>query len=350
MKKHWWKALGVVIVLYVLIVGMLTPLHSGIEEVSKQRARAGDTLTIEVLGYNTLFAAPNARVRVWLSIDSSHAIAAATVKPTDDQHLSATFYIPKTLPSDEKITFATLVIDNATQGNCLLPNAVTLTRDTMSHDTILTGYSQISQLTHTSGLTFPFRNILAETIRNTYFHVALWLAMFILLATSSITAILFLHKGKRRHDQMSVALAELGTLYGILGLVTGAIWAKYTWGSYWSFDIKQNMAAVAMLIYFAYFVLRSSFDDPEKEARIAAVFNIFAFVSLIPLLFVIPRMWDSLHPGNGGNPALGSDDLDNTMRLVFYPAVIGWTLIAVWMSWLRYRILRLEYYAASEFH
>src|SRR5690606_31379887 len=99
----------------------------------------------------------------------------------------------------------------------------------------------------------------------------------------------------------------------------------------------------AILIYLAYFVLRSSFDDFDKRARIAAVYNIFAFAALIPLLFVIPRMTDSLHPGSGGNPAMGGEDLDNTMRMIFYPAIIGWTLMGVWISQILFRILRLRY-------
>ncbi|MFT6937764.1 MAG: heme exporter protein C [Saprospiraceae bacterium] len=92
------------------------------------------------------------------------------------------------------------------------------------------------------------------------------------------------------------------------------------------------MSAIALLIYMAYFVLRSSFDDEQQQARLSAIYNIFAFVSLVPLLFIIPRMYDSLHPGNGGNPAFGSEDLDNTMRMVFYPAVIGWTLLGFWIA------------------
>jgi heme exporter protein C len=102
------------------------------------------------------------------------------------------------------------------------------------------------------------------------------------------------------------------------------------------------MTAIALLIYLAYFVLRSSFDDYEKRARIAAVYNIFAFAALIPLIFVIPRMTDSLHPGNGGNPAMGGEDLDNTMRMVFYPAIIGWTLMGVWMAQIVFRIQNLK--------
>jgi heme exporter protein C len=140
-----------------------------------------------------------------------------------------------------------------------------------------------------------------------------------------------------------MAFTMVGTLFGMLGIVTGSIWAKDTWGTYWTWEeVKLNMTAIALLIYLAYFVLRSSFDDYEKRARIAAVYNIFAFAALIPLIFVIPRLTDSLHPGNGGNPAMGGEDLDNTMRMVFYPAIIGWTLMGVWISQIVFRIYNLK--------
>jgi heme exporter protein C len=116
------------------------------------------------------------------------------------------------------------------------------------------------------------------------------------------------------------------------------VWAYFTWGDWWSADPKQNTSAIALLLYFAYFVLRGSFNEDQQKARISAVYNLFAFAALIPLLYILPRMTDSLHPGNGGNPGFGKYDLDNTMRLVFYPAVIGWTLLGVWMANLQVRI------------
>ena len=92
----------------------------------------------------------------------------------------------------------------------------------------------------------------------------------------------------------------------------------------------------------AYFVLRGSISDVDKKARLSAVYNIFAFVALIPLIYVIPRLFSSLHPGSGGNPAFGSQDLDNTMRMIFYPIIIGWTLFGFWMASVMYRIKQLD--------
>ena len=130
-------------------------------------------------------------------------------------------------------------------------------------------------------------------------------------------------------------------MFGILGLVTGMIWATYTWGAPWSGDPQQNNSAIALLIYLAYLVLRNSMDDEQKRARIGAVYNIFAFAALVPLLFILPRMTDSLHPGKGGNPGFNAYDLDSKLRAVFYPAVIGWTLMGVWFATIRIRMRKL---------
>lgn len=194
------------------------------------------------------------------------------------------------------------------------------------------------------GLLFdvPRLNILNETIRNLHFHVPMWFGMIILLLISMINAIRYLNKGDARFDTNSVSFAKVGILFGVLGLITGMIWAKFTWGDWWSGDPKQNATAIGMLIYLAYFVLRGSLEDPDQKARISAVYNIFAFASLIPLLFILPRLTDSLHPGSGGNPGFNAYDLDSRLRIVFYPAVLGWTLLGVWISQLqiRYNLLK----------
>ncbi|MDX2190751.1 MAG: cytochrome c biogenesis protein CcsA [Bacteroidota bacterium] len=188
----------------------------------------------------------------------------------------------------------------------------------------------------------PTLPILNESIRNLYFHVPMWFGMIYLLLISFINSIRYLQKPKPEFDTKAVEYANSGIIFGILGLVTGMLWAKYTWGAYWSGDPKQNASAIGLLIYFAYMVLRGSFNDDQQKARISAVYNIFAFCILIPLLFVLPRLTDSLHPGNGGNPGFNSYDLDNRMRLVFYPANIAWIMLGVWITQLRYRMRFVE--------
>lgn len=118
-------------------------------------------------------------------------------------------------------------------------------------------------------------------------------------------------------DMRAFALVRTGLLFGILGCLTGSLWARYTWETWWTSDIKLNMAALTILIYLSYLVLRASIEDKDRKARISSAYNIFALVAVIPLIFVLPRLTDSLHPGNGGNPAIGADDMDNALRIIF---------------------------------
>lgn len=188
----------------------------------------------------------------------------------------------------------------------------------------------------------PRLAILNETIRNLYYHVTMWFAMMILMTASLVYSIRHLMTSSLVFDQKARISAGIGILMGLLGIATGSIWAKFTWGAFWVNDPKLNGAAITLLIYLAYVILRNSLDEEQKRARLAAVYNIFAYVLLMVFLMILPRMTDSLHPGNGGNPAFSSYDLDNTMRLIFYPAIIGWTLIGVWMGQLRMRMENLE--------
>jgi len=187
----------------------------------------------------------------------------------------------------------------------------------------------------------PRQPILNESIRNVYFHVPLWFGMILLMLTSMIYSVRYLRKGRFDDDWVAVEFANTAIVFGLLGCATGSVWANYTWGEPWPNDPKTNAVAVAMLMYFAYLILRNSFDDEQRRARISAIYNIFTFAVFIPLIFVLPRLTDSLHPGNGGNPAFGQYDMDNQMRKVFYPAIIGWTLLGVWITDLRIRLRRL---------
>jgi len=187
----------------------------------------------------------------------------------------------------------------------------------------------------------PAQPILHETIRNLFFHVPMWFSMMSILFVSLWHSIKFLRNSNVSSDIMASQAASTGMLVGALGLITGSIWAKYTWGAWWVADTKLNGAAITMLIYLAYFILRGSIDDMEKRARIAAVYNIFAYIMLIVFLMILPRMSDSLHPGNGGNPGFNAYDLDRNMRFVFYPAVIGWILLTVWIFTLKVRLEKI---------
>lgn len=191
-------------------------------------------------------------------------------------------------------------------------------------------------------LDVPRLPILHETIRNLYFHVTMWFGMMIILLVSVIYSIKYLSGYNQKHDIIANEAANVGVFMGFLGIITGSVWAQFTWGAWWVNDAKLNGAAITLLIYLAYFVLRSSLDDESKRARVAAVYNIFAYVMLIVFLMILPRLTDSLHPGNGGNPGFGGYDLNNNMKRVFYPAIIGWTLLGVWIMTIRVRMKNIE--------
>ena len=184
-----------------------------------------------------------------------------------------------------------------------------------------------------------------QTIRNFFFHVPMWFGMMVLLMVSLIYAIKYLNNPTPTNDFYASSYAATGTIFGFLGITTGALWANYQWGQPWSGDPKQNGAAIALLIYLAYFVLRGSMNDEEKKARISAVYNIFAFFMLFPTLWILPRLTQSLHPGgqgSSGNPGVNGKDLAPSMKLVFWPAVIGWTLLGVWITTLKIRVQLLQ--------
>jgi heme exporter protein C len=367
----WWKIASVVLVAYAVTAGLLVPLKPGIAYVGPETARAGSDLALQVHGYNSFYTGGNAAdIRVWLEYDSLHAIQGRNVKVLSDTTLEATFALPPVLPKASPSVLLNAILDHPGDGVSLLPGAVEVKADTAAltgnKDSLLAlwGKNPVSELHVKKDFTFPYRNVIYESIRNTYFHVPMWFALMFLFIASVVYSILFLvnptslpSKHTIRigsqfsfsftvnpgptNDRKAAAYAEAGLLFGGLGLITGMLWAHYAWGAAWSNDIKQLMTAVALLVYLAYFILRASFDEPEKGARLAAVYNIFAFSSLIPLLYIVPRMFASLHPGATGNPAFGSEDLDNTMRLVFYPSILGFTGIGFWIAQLRIRYQRL---------
>jgi heme exporter protein C len=195
----------------------------------------------------------------------------------------------------------------------------------------------------------PRQPQLQETIRNLFFHVCMWFSMMILFTVSVIQSIKYLRTSNIAHDIAARHYAVVGFVFGLLGYATGAIWMSYTWvdqnktlvNSFSSIAREPKLigAAIALLVYAAYLVLRDSIPDMDKKARISSVYNVFAYAMLFPSIWIIPRILPSLHPGGSeGNPALNFKDASMNMRLVFYPAILGWTLLGVWITTLKIRL------------
>ena len=335
MYHKYWKIAGIIIFVYVLIGGMTSPLNPGLTKVSPNSVIAGQPVSVRCRGYNTNFTSGGS-TSAWLKMDSVHLIKAVAVRPIDENTTELDFKIPEYFPVNSQSTYLTLITYNGVDGPAVMPSAIYVSKIKRGDDDEWLDRIDIS-INTPAEIRFPYRSILEETIRNPFFHIALWMSMIVLLLVGLYHAIKYLATKDMRHDKMSSSFNQTAIVYGLLGLATGSIWARYTWGTWWTSDVKLNMAAITMLIYLAYFVLRSSTIDFEKRARISAVYSIFSFALLLPLIFVIPRLTDSLHPGNGGNPALGGEDLDNTLRLFFYPSIIALIMIGTWISTLVYR-------------
>lgn len=173
--------------------------------------------------------------------------------------------------------------------------------------------------------------ILEESARNLFLHVPMWFTMMIAFVMAFYYSIRFLNSEELRWDSRAETATAVGLVFGICGLLTGSLWARFTWGAWWTFaEPRMNLSALAMLIFVAYFILRSAFDDPDKRAKIAAVYNIFGVTTIPFLLYIIPRQLPSLHPGAEGNPAF-SEITAPELRFIFYPAIIGFIGVSFWM-------------------
>ena len=210
---------------------------------------------------------------------------------------------------------------------------------------ILLAYTLVAGLL----LPVPKLPLVHESIRNLYFHVPMWFCMVVLFVISVVYSIKYLRSSNLKDDLFAVSFAKVGVVFSLLGMITGMEWAYFTWPSnvkdanfFWTGDPKQICAAICMLIYLAYLVLRGSIPDFDLRAKISAIYNVFACALMFPLIFVIPRMVESLHPGSGGNNPADPKNLDSLMRVVFWPGVLGWIIMGVWFTTIVIRITLIE--------
>jgi len=187
----------------------------------------------------------------------------------------------------------------------------------------------------------PVAKGLGETTRILFFHVpCAWIATLAFLV-SAVYSILYLRKQKMIHDLKASSAAQIGLVFTILATITGSIWAKQIWHSYWNWDPRESSIFILLLIYAAYFALRSAVDEQNQKARLSAVYSIIAFVTVPFLIFVVPRIVESLHPDPLINPR-GKVDMDSRMSTVFFGSFVGFTALFFWMLYLKIQIARLS--------
>jgi heme exporter protein C len=198
-------------------------------------------------------------------------------------------------------------------------------------------------------ITFPVIPGLGELGRNMLFHVPMSMVAFIAYILAMIYSIQFLRKKNMEYDFRARASSAIGLLFTILATVTGSIWARFSWGTFWNWDPRETSIFILLLIYIAYFLLRSLLEDgEEKKARMAAVYNIIACIPMVFLVFVLPRITQSLHPGSSGTEApvinlSGETHTDPILKIILWTNVTLFTLLFVWIKDIYTIILRKEF-------
>jgi heme exporter protein C len=179
---------------------------------------------------------------------------------------------------------------------------------------------------------------IGEASRIFYYHIPQAWVCVIAFAMSMIFSIRYLHSRRLREDDRAVVAASLGFVFCLLATVTGSIFAKVTWGTFWNWDPRQTSIFVLLLIYAAYFALRSAVEMEERRAALASVYSIFAFVTVPFLVFVVPRILPSLHPED----SIVSQNLKIQMTpgvaAIFFFSLILFTVLFFWMFSLAQRV------------
>jgi heme exporter protein C len=176
----------------------------------------------------------------------------------------------------------------------------------------------------------PLAKGLGEYTRILYFHVPVaWVTVLAFLIGAAYS-ILYLKKREIYYDKIAEAAGQLGLLYCILATVTGSIWAKVSWGSFWNWDPRETSIFILLLIYAAYFALRSAIEHEERKAALGAVYSILAFVTVPFFVFIVPRVYSTLHP----DPLINTQakiNMDAKMQITFFSSLFGFTVLFLWM-------------------
>lgn len=188
---------------------------------------------------------------------------------------------------------------------------------------------------------FPVIPGLEDKARILFFHVPMSWVTVVAFMVSMIYGIKYLAKRNLDDDVKSVSSASLGLMFCLLATVTGSIWAKFNWGSFWNWDPRETSIFMLLLIYGAYFALRSALDVEEKRATLSAVYSIIAGVTVPFFIFIMPRIVASLHPEPIVN-AQGKVHMNGTMLIVFLSSLAGFSALYWWMFTLKVRAQRLE--------
>lgn len=190
-------------------------------------------------------------------------------------------------------------------------------------------------------LPIPVIPALGDKARVLYFHVPMSWISVLAFFMSMWYSIRYLKTRNLDYDIKSYSSASLGFLFCILATATGSLWAKFNWGSFWNWDPRQTSIFILLMIYGAYFALRSAIDSDEQRAKLSSVYSILAAVTVPFFVFIMPRIVESLHPDPIIN-SQGKINMDTTMLVIFLTSLFSFTLLFIWMLDLKNRIEKLN--------
>jgi len=186
----------------------------------------------------------------------------------------------------------------------------------------------------------PMERVMGNVQRVFYFHVATGWVGFLSLFVAVIVGIIYLRTNNLKWDIVGLAAVEIGLMFSFINIVTGSIWARPIWNTWWTWDPRLVTATIMELIYFAYLMLRQGIENPVRRARFGAVYAILGFVS-VPISFMSIRIWRTIHPvviGSGSSEAQGSFDMTSQMLTVFLFSLLVFTVLFVDLLWNRIRL------------
>ncbi len=197
------------------------------------------------------------------------------------------------------------------------------------------------------GLVFfyaPMEAVMGQVQRVFYFHVAnAWVGMLGFFV-AAVAGVLFLVKSDRKWDIVGLAAIEISFVFFFIAIVSGSIWARGSWGTWWTWDPRLTTAAIVELVYAAYFMLRQGIDDSDRRARFGAIYALLSVIS-VPITFISIRIFRTIHPviiGNGAAGAEGSFDMTAKMLQTFMFSLLTFSFIFADLLWHRIRLGRLS--------
>jgi len=181
-----------------------------------------------------------------------------------------------------------------------------------------------------------------EVYRIFYFHVPVALVTFFAYGLAMYNGLMYLNNRRLEYDDRSALAAALGTIFCALATLSGSVFAKFAWRSFWNWDPRETSIVVLLLIYLAYFALRSAVADAERRAALSAVYSVLGFISAVFTIFIWPRLTPGLHPGAPGDSSGKFISMSTAAAIVFIPSLLAFTILFVWIYSLSVRISRLE--------